>query len=138
LFVAWVIFHVLVCLALILVVLMQSSKGEGLAGSAFGGGLSSAVFGGRGAATFLSKATTILAILFMVNCGALAFMSAQTRVTATGAPVSGSAESAVTRQAQEEMQRQAQQQQQQSTASGSQQVTPGEAAPFTPGDTGGK
>lgn len=137
-FVAWVIFHVLVCLALILVVLMQSSKGEGLAGSAFGGGLSSAVFGGRGAATFLSKATTILAIMFMVNCGALAFMSAQTRVTATGAPASGSAESAVTRQAQEEMQRQAQQQQQQSTASGSQQVTPGEATPFTPGDTGGK
>lgn len=132
-FVAWVIFHVLVCLALILVVLMQSSKGEGLAGSAFGGGLSSAVFGGRGAATFLSKATTVLAILFMLNCGALAFMSAQTRVVASGAAPSGTAESAVTRQAQEEMQRQAQQQQQ---STGSQQVTPGEATPFTPGDTG--
>lgn len=138
-FVAWVIFHVMVCLALILVVLMQSSKGEGLAGSAFGGGLSSAVFGGRGAATFLSRATTVLAILFMINCGALALMSAQTRVTASGAATtSGSTESAVTRQAQEEAQRQAQQQQQQSTGTGSQQVTPGEASPFTPGDTGGK
>ena len=49
--------HVLVCLALVLVVLLQSSKGGGLAG-AFGGGADSTVFGGRGAATVLSKATT--------------------------------------------------------------------------------
>ncbi|MEW6050181.1 MAG: preprotein translocase subunit SecG [Candidatus Zixiibacteriota bacterium] len=138
-FVAWVIFHVLVCLALILVVLMQSSKGEGLAGSAFGGGLSSAVFGGRGAATFLSKATTVLAILFMFNCGALAFMSGQTRSSTTGAPAA-TGESAVTRQAQEEMQRQMQQQQQAQPTTpgqeGTQQVTPGEASPFNTGDTG--
>ena len=110
-FTAWVIFHVIVCLALVLVVLMQSSKGEGLAGSAFGGGgggMSGAVFGGRGAATFLSKATTYLAVLFMLNCGALAYMSAGTRVgistTGTGTP-----ESVVTREAQREMERQLQQ-----------------------------
>ena len=112
-FTIWIIFHVLVSIALILVVLMQSSKGEGLAGgTAFGGGVSGAVFGGRGAATFLSKATTVLAVLFMVNCGALAFMSAETRIG--GSSGDGSAESAVTRKAQEErdaaMQRQAQQQ----------------------------
>jgi len=101
LFVAWVIFHVIVCIALILVVLMQSSKGEGLAGAtAFGGGVSSAVFGGRGAASFLSRATTVLAIVFMINCGALALMSSNTRLISTGEATAG--ESAVTRQAQAE------------------------------------
>jgi preprotein translocase subunit SecG len=112
LFVALIVVHVLICVALILVVLMQSSKGEGLAGSAFGGGLSSAVFGGRGAATFLSKATTGLAVAFMVMCIVLAWVSAQERAAVTGVPTEG-AESAVTRQAQEEQQRQQQQQQQQ-------------------------
>ena len=69
------IIYVPVSLALILVVLMQSSKGESLA-SAFGGSsLTGAVFGGRGAATFLSKATTFLAITFMLLCMALVFVS---------------------------------------------------------------
>ena len=100
LFVVWVIFHVIVCIALILVVLMQSAKGEGLAGAtAFGGGVSSAVFGGRGAASFLSKATTALAIIFMINCGALALMSSNTRLG--GGSTTSTGESAVTRQAQQ-------------------------------------
>jgi preprotein translocase subunit SecG len=60
--------HVVICLALVLVVLLQSSKGGGLAGgSAFGGGAESTMFGGRGAATFLSKATTIFGVAFMVS-----------------------------------------------------------------------
>ncbi len=101
LFVAWVIFHVLTCIALVLVVLMQSAKGEGLAGgTAFGGGVSNAVFGGRGAASFLSRATTVLAILFMVNCGALAFMSSSKSPTLSTQGVVEAGESAVTRQAQ--------------------------------------
>ena len=107
-----VVFHILISLALILVVLMQSSKGEGLAGSAFGGGLSGAVFGGRGAASFLSRATTVLAILFMLNSGALALMSSGNRglLQGTGAPQS---ESVVTKEAQRERDRAIQQQQQQ-------------------------
>lgn len=114
-FVTWVIFHVLVCAALIIVVLLQSSKGEGLAGSAFGGGgLGGAVFGGRGAATFLSKATTYLAVLFMVNCIALAYMSAGTRQIATsGTDATGQPSSVITQKAQEERDRAMQQQQQQ-------------------------
>ena len=60
------ILHVIVCLILILVVLLQSGKGADLA-SAFGGGSSQTTFGPRGAATFLSKATTIAAILFMIT-----------------------------------------------------------------------
>ncbi len=70
-----IIIHTLICLALIVVVLLQSSKGEGLAGAFGGGGLSGAVFGGRGAATFLSKATTVLAIAFMVSSISLTFLS---------------------------------------------------------------
>ncbi len=58
--------HVIVCVSLVLIVLMQAAKGGGLAGgSAFGGGGDSTVFGGRGAATFLSKATTVFAAVFM-------------------------------------------------------------------------
>jgi len=118
LFIAWVVFHVIVCFALIIVVLMQSAKGEGLAGgTAFGGGVSTAVFGGRGAASFLSKATTVLAIVFFINCGALALMSASTRVTVApeGAPTT-EAESAVTRRAQQERDQQVEQMQRQQDA----------------------
>ena len=63
--------HVLVCIVLILAVLLQSGKGGGLS-SAFGagggasGGMAGLMFGGRGAATFLSKVTTILATLYML------------------------------------------------------------------------
>jgi preprotein translocase subunit SecG len=106
-----VIFHVLVCVLLVVVVLMQSSKGEGLAG-AFGGGsgLTGAVFGGRGAASFLSKATTVLAIIFMINCGILAFMSSSRAGLTRGG--SAATESAVTKEAAKELERQAQQQRQ--------------------------
>ena len=118
LFTIWIVFHVIVCVALVLVVLMQSSKGEGLAGTALGGGggLSGAVFGGRGAASFLSKATTVLAILFMVNSGALALMSAQRENITFGSATDTSGESVVTREAQEEMEQQLQLQQQQQMA----------------------
>ena len=132
----WVVFHVIVCIGLVLVVLMQSSKGEGLAGSAFGGGggggLGGAVFGGRGAASFLSTATSVLATVFMLNCIALAYMSAGVR---DGGPVNadGTATSVVTEKAQAEreraLQQQAAQQQQAADSSLNIQVLPGEAAP---------
>lgn len=56
---------IMVCVLQVIAVLLQSSKGGGLAG-AFGGGGMGAVFGGRGAATFLSKVTSVLAALFML------------------------------------------------------------------------
>jgi preprotein translocase subunit SecG len=56
---------ILVSLLMIITILLQSSKGGGLAG-AFGGGGMGTVFGGRGAATFLSKVTAVLATLFML------------------------------------------------------------------------
>lgn len=54
------------CVILTLVILLQDSKGEGLSSSAFGGAEMQSVLGGRGAATFLSKMTTWLAIGFMI------------------------------------------------------------------------
>jgi preprotein translocase subunit SecG len=62
-----VIMFILTCFLMIVVILLQAGKGRGLAGT-FGGIGSSAVFGGRGAATFLSKSTTILAVLYMILC----------------------------------------------------------------------
>ncbi len=59
--------HVVVCVILILVVLLQSGKGADLAG-AFGGGATQTAFGSRGPASFLSKLTTAAAIVFMVTC----------------------------------------------------------------------
>ncbi|MBL7075637.1 preprotein translocase subunit SecG [candidate division KSB1 bacterium] len=59
--------HILVAFFLVIVILLQSSKGGGLAG-AFGGMGGGAVFGGRGVATFLSKVTTVLATILLINC----------------------------------------------------------------------
>lgn len=66
------VIHLITCLLLIGVVLMQSGKG-GL-GSALGGGGDS-FFGGRGAAPFLTRATTVLAVVFMVTSLSLAMIS---------------------------------------------------------------
>ena len=66
--------HVLVCLFLIVVVLLQSGKAADLAG-AFGGMGSQTTFGPRGSATVLSKATTISAVLFMLTSFFLTVMT---------------------------------------------------------------
>jgi preprotein translocase subunit SecG len=74
------ILHILVCTLLILTVLLQTGKRADLAG-AFGGGGSQTAFGARGAATFLSKATTIGAVVFMVTSLALAIISSRSHST---------------------------------------------------------
>jgi preprotein translocase subunit SecG len=65
-----IVLHVMACLFLIGVVLLQQGKGQDLA-SAFGGGGTQTAFGPRGSANVLSRATTILAGLFMVTSLAL-------------------------------------------------------------------
>ena len=67
--------HLIICAGLIISVLLQSSKGEGLAGAFGGSSLTGTVFGGRGAATFLSRATTVLAISFFASALILTFMN---------------------------------------------------------------
>ena len=69
-----IVVHVLCCLLLIGVVLLQTGKRADLAG-AFGGGGSQTAFGARGAATLLSKLTTIGAIVFMLTSFALSMMA---------------------------------------------------------------
>ena len=75
------IIHVLVCLFMILVVLLQSGKAADIAG-AFGGMGSQTTFGPRGAATALSKATTVAAALFFLTSLSLAIV--ETRMAARG------------------------------------------------------
>jgi preprotein translocase subunit SecG len=89
----WLV-HVIVCLFLIIVVLLQSGKAADLAG-AFGGMGSQTAFGPRGSATVLSKATTISAILFMVTSLSLSIMATRNAGLGTtvleGLPKSGPA-----------------------------------------------
>ena len=68
------IVHILVCVGLILIVLLQTGKGAEM-GASLGGGSSQALFGPSGGATFLSKATTAIAIIFMVTSLFLAYHS---------------------------------------------------------------
>ncbi|MFQ5823802.1 MAG: preprotein translocase subunit SecG [bacterium] len=60
-----IVVYTFICFALAVVILLQSSKGGGLAGAFGGAGGMGAVFGGRGAATFLSRMTTVLAVAFL-------------------------------------------------------------------------
>ena len=64
--VALTVIHVLICIFLIIVVLLQSGRGADVA-AAFGGMGSQTAFGPRGSATVLTRATTWLAILFMIT-----------------------------------------------------------------------
>lgn len=68
------IIHVIVCIALVMIVLLQTGKGADM-GSAFGGGSSQTLFGSTGASTFLSKATTVVVIVFMLTSLGLAYIS---------------------------------------------------------------
>ena len=68
-----IVLHIVACLFLIGVVLLQQGKSQDLA-SAFGGGGTQTAFGPRGSANVLSKATTILAGAFMVTSLALSVL----------------------------------------------------------------
>lgn len=74
--------HIVACVALTVSILLQSGKGGGLAGAFGGGGSSQTLFGGRGAATFLSRASTVLAVVFFLT--SLTLGIAQTRGGASG------------------------------------------------------
>lgn len=67
------IVHILICIFLVFIVLIQSGKGAEM-GAAFGGS-SQTLFGSRGAATFLNKITTVVAVLFMLSSLALTMLT---------------------------------------------------------------
>ena len=92
-YILFLLIHVVVCIFLIIVVLLQSGKAADLAG-AFGGMGSQTTFGPRGSASLLSRATTISAVLFMVTSLALSILatrSAGLGTTVLEATPSGSA-----------------------------------------------
>ncbi len=68
------VLHVIVCLFLIAVILLQRGKGAEM-GAVFGAGASATVFGSRGAGNFLTKATTASAIVFMLTSLSLAYLA---------------------------------------------------------------
>lgn len=68
------VFHVLIAVAMIGLILLQQGKGAD-AGAAFGSGASGTVFGSRGSASFLSRATAILATLFFITSLSLAYLA---------------------------------------------------------------
>src|SRR5437588_7917034 len=79
--------YVLVCVLLLMVILLQQGKGDMAA--AFGGGSSQSAFGARSGATVLSKATAVLAALFMIAALALSIIGQRgpgSVVSGAGAP----------------------------------------------------
>jgi len=66
--------HILVCVALIMIILLQSGKGADI-GAVFGGGSSNTVFGSTGATPFLSKLTIAAAVIFMVTSIILSYFA---------------------------------------------------------------
>ena len=77
------IVHVVVCLFLIIVILLQSGKAADLAG-AFGGMGSQTAFGPRGSATLLSKATTISTVVFMLTSISLSILATRSAGIGSG------------------------------------------------------
>lgn len=60
------IIHIILCIGLVLIVLLQTGRGADI-GAAFGGGSSQTLFGSSGTSSFMAKLTTSVVILFMVT-----------------------------------------------------------------------
>ena len=71
-----IMIHIVLCLALIALVLLQQGKGASM-GPAFGSGASNTLFGSRGPASFLMKVTGTIAALFFVTSLTLSFFISQ-------------------------------------------------------------
>jgi preprotein translocase subunit SecG len=78
-FVFFTIVHVLLCIFMIFVILLQPGKDAGM-GAALGGGAATSAFGGRGAATFLTKLTAFCAVAFFLTSLGLSFVGLRTSV----------------------------------------------------------
>ncbi|MBZ4415710.1 preprotein translocase subunit SecG [Myxococcus sp. RHSTA-1-4] len=87
------IVHVIICVFMIFVILLQPGKDAGM-GSALGGGAATSAFGGRGAVTFLSKLTGVFATLFFLTSLGLSFVGLRSSVAAGGSVATPPAQTA--------------------------------------------
>ncbi len=87
------VLQVLVAVGLIAIILVQHGKGAD-AGAAFGSGASSTVFGAQGSGNFLTRATSVLALVFLLNSLALAYI-ANIRVSEDKSLMQGQAQESV-------------------------------------------
>jgi len=74
--IALTVLHVLMCLSIIAIVLLQAGKGADI-GSAFGGAGSQAVFGSMGTPTVLGKITAVVAVIFTITSFSLALIGGE-------------------------------------------------------------
>ncbi len=83
-FVIFSVFYILIAAAMIVLILLQNGAGAD-AGSGFGGGGSATVFGARGSATFLTRATGVLAALFfLLSLGMGIYLNSNGQVHSSG------------------------------------------------------
>ena len=81
-FVFFTIVHIILCIFMIFVILLQPGKDAGM-GAALGGGAATSAFGGRGAATFLTKLTAFCAMGFFITSLGLSFVGLRNSVADT-------------------------------------------------------
>ncbi|MEW6139612.1 MAG: preprotein translocase subunit SecG [Thermodesulfobacteriota bacterium] len=81
------VIHIVVCIAMILIILLQTGKGADI-GAAFGGGSSQTVFGSTGATTFLSKITIAAAVVFMCTSFVLSYFAGKSITVSDGSLMS--------------------------------------------------
>src|SRR5688572_20691523 len=77
--------HVVLCVFIIFVILLQPGKDAGM-GAALGGGAATSAFGGRGAVTFLGKVTAVCAIGYFITSLGLSFVGLKSSVTSSLVP----------------------------------------------------
>ena len=81
-FVFFTVVHIILCVFMIFVILLQPGKDAGM-GAALGGGAATSAFGGRGAATFLTKLTAFCAMAFFITSLGLSFVGLRNSVADT-------------------------------------------------------
>ncbi|MBF0232099.1 MAG: preprotein translocase subunit SecG [Desulfamplus sp.] len=86
--------HIISCILLILIVLLQTGKGADM-GASFGSASGQSLFGGGGPATALSKITTVVAIIFMLTSLSMAYISGHKSSQTIMPDITSSAESSV-------------------------------------------
>ena len=80
------VIHIVICIGLILIVLLQTGRGSEI-GAAFGGGSSQTLFGSSGSSKFMTKLTTITVVVFMVTSLVLAYFYSHREVLIKATPV---------------------------------------------------